>query len=280
MWGGGGILNNVEGSVLTDWWHNNHGILMYYHAKSFVERINWFGGEGLLSFPILVPMWYVRDLIVLLLLAPLIYWTIQKKTYFLIIVIIYVTGLYPFVPGLSPSPLLFFSVGAFLSVKGYSLTGSIRQYRYPVYVVFAVLWIILVPLGGYRTVKGNYFYPFFIMAGVVSIINFFSHFVVKEEEAVNRNKLLAFFRDNENSCFFIYAAHVLVLPYFSNAIKKICLIITNDIDVQTVSFADQHPVLLIVCYLLKIVMVIVFCILCSRFLQLYMSRVYSLLTGR
>lgn len=276
----GGFFYSSDGTLLSDWWNQNNGPLMIYHADTFTERINWLGGEGLFSFPILVPMWYIRDLMVLIILAPIIYWGGQKIFYFPIILMVYITGVYPFVPGLSPSPLLFFSIGAFLSLKGYGLTESIRKYRKPAYVVFFVLWIILVPLAGYRTVEGNYFYPFFIMAGVVSIISIMSHFVEKEASDENENKFLSIFRNNEDGCFFIFAAHVLLLPYISKAVIKTCAIITNNNIVETVAFANQHPLLLIVCYLLKIAVVIVICLYCSRLLQRYLPYVLFLLTGR
>jgi len=254
---------------------------MYYHADTFVERISWFlGGEGLFSFPILVPMWYVRDLIVLLMLSPIIYWVARKRIYFLLILVVYITGIYPFIPGLSPSPLLFFSVGAYLSLKEYGLTESFRKNRYFVYAVFIILWIILVPVAGYRTVLGNYFYPFFIMSGVISIINIVSYFVEKEVKEGKDYKVLSLFRGNEGACFFIFAAHMILLPYFSKPIMKICTIITNDSVVSTIAFADQHPILLIVCYLIKIATVIVFCLYCSCFLQRYAPTIHRLLAGR
>lgn len=278
---GGVFLNKLDGSVLSEWWYKNNGLLMYYHADTFVERISWFfGGEGLFSFPILVPMWYIRDLIVLLMLSPIIYWVARKRIYFLLILAVYITGIYPFIPGLSPSPLLFFSVGAYFSLKGYGLTVSIRKYRYSVYAVFFILWIILVPMAGYRTVQGNYFYPFFIISGVISILNIVSYFVEKEENEGNGYKLLSLFRDNESTCFFIFASHIILLPFFSKTIMKIGSIIANENIMPTIVFADQHPMLLIVCYLTKIAAVIVFCLCCSQVLQKYTPKIHRVLVGR
>lgn len=54
---GGVILKGKPISRIVEWWDGHNGILMYYHADSMVERINWLGGEGMFSFPILVPMW-------------------------------------------------------------------------------------------------------------------------------------------------------------------------------------------------------------------------------
>jgi len=253
---------------------------MFYHARTFVERINWFGSEGLFSFPILVPMWYVRDLIVLVMLSPLIYWAVQRKLFFIILLSIYITGVYPFIPGLSPSPLLFFSSGMFLSIKGYGLIDTISRYRYPAYAVFIVLWIILIPLAGYRTAEGNYFYPFFIISGVVSILNLISFCVTKEGMLRKENKIMSFFRKNEDKCFFVFAAHTLMLPYISAILNRIVRYITNDIDVSTVAFANHYPVILIVYYIIKIFVAIILCITCSWLMQQYIPKFHKVLTGR
>ena len=253
---------------------------MYYHSQTFVERISWFGGEGLFSFPALIPMWYVRDLMVLVMLSPLIYWAVQRKIFLVIVLVMYVTGVYPFIPGLSPSPLLFFSSGMFLSIKGYGLIDTISRYRYPAYAVFIVLWIILIPLAGYRTAEGNYFYPFFIISGVVSVINIISFYVKKEELAYKSSRVLSFFRENEDKCFFIFAAHTLILPYIRGILNKTCHVITNCVDVSAITFADQHPILMVVCYMAKMLIVISLCILFCGLIQKYTPKLHRVLTGR
>lgn len=273
-------MNNSNISAVTEWWNDNNGLLMYYHSQTFVERISWFGEEGFLSFPVLIPMWYVRDLIVLVMLSPLIYWAVQKKLFLIIVLIIYVSGVYPFIPGLSPSPLLFFSTGMFLSIKGYGLIDSLRRYRYPAYAIFVALWIILIPLAGYRTAEGSYFYPFFIISGVVSILSIISFYVTKEELLNQENRFMSIFRKNENKCFFIYAAHTLIQPYVCSILDKMCMIITNNVDVSTIPFAEQYPVLLIGCYIVKMLIVISLCIIFYNLIQRYTPKFCRILNGR
>ena len=253
---------------------------MYYHADDFAERINWLGGDGMFSFPIFVPMWYLRDLMVLCILSPVIWWLMNESRKILrqvalaLIAMTYITAVYPYVPGLSPGPVLYFSFGALLALGGMSLTSTLKMLRLPTAVLFLLLWIPLIPLAGYRTELGNWLYPWFIMAGVVSIINLFA---MLESKGV---KWLEFCRRHEADVFFIFAAHNLVLSDIHNVLMKICAIITGEPSAKTVTFADAHLALLIVCYLLKIAVVIWLCVIASRFINTYLPKSRQLLTGR
>ena len=155
-----------------------------------------------------------------------------------------------------------------------------QRYRYPAYAIFISLWIILIPLAGYRTTEGNYFYPFFIISGVVSIINFLSFYVKKEEVLRKENKIMSFFRNNEDKCFFVFGAHILMLPYINTILNKIVRYFTNNVDVSTITFANQYPVLLIMCYIIKILVAIILCMICSCLIQRYIPRLHKVLTGR
>ena len=76
---GGMILKGKSPQGIVDWYNDHNGILMYYNASDFIERINWFGGNGMFSFPILIPMLYIRDLLVLSILSPVLYFFLCKQ---------------------------------------------------------------------------------------------------------------------------------------------------------------------------------------------------------
>ena len=286
---GGVILKGKPIQGIVDWWNDNNGILMYYHADDFVERISWIGGEGMFSFPILVPMWYIRDLMVLCLLSPVVYsllnhrMGIYRYVVMALIAAVYVTAIYPYLPGISPGPVFFFCSGALLSLKGASLVKTVSRLRYLTTIVFFSLWIPLVPMAGYRTVEGNYLYPFFIMAGVISFIGWIGWLINREETRLNRkwaNNVLSFFRRHEADVFFIFAAHTLLLPYGESVLLKAAAIVTGSATAKAVVFANQYPELLIACYLLKIVITISVCILLSQYINQHLPRIRQVLTGR
>ena len=73
---------------------------------------------GILSSPpIFYPLWFLRDLYVMVLIAPIVYWVIKKVPILLILpIVVWLLGKNPFVFPVTEA-MLFFSVGAFLSTK-------------------------------------------------------------------------------------------------------------------------------------------------------------------
>lgn len=289
---GGVIMKGKPLQGIIDWWNDHNGFLMYYHAESFSERVNWLGGEGLFSFPILVPMWYIRDLIVLCILSPVVYGLLCRNrkrwgyiTLF-IMAFLYISAIYPFIPGLSPAPLLFFSVGAYLSLNGYSIATAFKKFRIIAFFSFVALWIILIPLAGYRTKTGNWFYPWFIIAGVITIFNLFALLIkgnnkdVVLSEICTSGKILKFCLKHEADVFFIFAAHSILLPYIDKILMKGCRFAVGDTTATILAFSECHPLLFVICYLLKIIITIALCILISKNINDRLPKTRLLLMGR
>lgn len=70
--------------------------------------------------PIDLPLWYIRDLIVLVLLSPVLYYLLRKAAYFIIMII----GVWYFIGTkilISPVSVLFFCIGGFLAVRNIDL---------------------------------------------------------------------------------------------------------------------------------------------------------------
>ena len=55
--------------------------------------------------------------------------------------------------------------------------------------------------------KGSYFYPFFIISGVVSILSIISFYVTKEELLNQENRFMSIFRKNEKNVS-LYMLHI------------------------------------------------------------------------
>ena len=105
------------------------------------KQIDWLGNEQLMTAPINLPLWFLRDLIVMSLLTPIIYIVIRRFGYRLIVLltIFYLSGLYAFIPGLSAYAVYFFTIGAFLSIHKMNLIESLRQLEIPAYVFSVIL---------------------------------------------------------------------------------------------------------------------------------------------
>ena len=92
---------------------------------------NWLGFpvEGLTA-PVDVPLWFVRELMVLALLSPLIGWLLRRLRwrFLLLLTLCYVLSVWMPVHGLSVSAALFFSLGAWVSLTGRNFVEICRPY--------------------------------------------------------------------------------------------------------------------------------------------------------
>lgn len=102
---------------------------------SFFIGSFWAVPEG--SCPLLYPLWYVRDLMVMVLVSPIIYWFVKKLKYsFLIIGVILVFSGIETYPGFSFISVLYFSIGVYWALFFRNKIPPIK-YLLP----FFVLWL-------------------------------------------------------------------------------------------------------------------------------------------
>lgn len=127
------ILNHDSGLFMEriGTYMDKHGWLsLFWNSKEWGgNEINWLGQPMYGSGPINFPLWYIRNLIVIVLLSPVIYYNIRKiKWNFLIIMLFfYFSGIWPQLPGLSASAILFFSWGGVLFYKQIELCRIIQK---------------------------------------------------------------------------------------------------------------------------------------------------------
>lgn len=160
-------------------WFEQHGglkMLWCYHYWN-LERVDIWGNPAISSAPILTPMWFIRDLIVCILLSPVFFLFFRKSNNKLrIIGTLVLSSLYfsqtsLFVPGLNATSLFYFGLGAFLSLGDYSLTTVFKKYKILLICAFVSLFLIEVILDGHNTQWGNIIYPFYVFVGVIAFLN-------------------------------------------------------------------------------------------------------------
>ena len=98
-------------------------------------QTDWFGHEQLMTAPANMPLWFLRDLIVVSMLTPIIYILIRKLGYWLLAVltVVYLSGVCAFIPGISAYAVFFFTLGAFMSIKEMDLIGSLMRFEWSAY---------------------------------------------------------------------------------------------------------------------------------------------------
>jgi hypothetical protein len=177
-------------------------------------RINWLGDAVYSTGPLDPPLWFLRDLIVVSLISPILYVVINRlKIYGILIwLILYVSNVWITVPGLSITAIFYFSLGAYLAINRYNIVTLVHRYKYVTLPVTILLYFIVCYYDGNNTSIGFNIVPFYCICGTFSIFYIASELIMKYR--CKPNKLLV------SSCFFVYALHNIIVGYNPVAISK------------------------------------------------------------
>ena len=160
--------------------------------------------------PIDFPLWYVRDLILLVVFSPVIYWLIRK----LKIVFIAIMGVVWFfnlqmqmgIPSLSGQSLFFFPLGAYFAINGIDFIEKSTNlwWAIPVYFIIAVSKILL------SMEPYNIYLPkATIVVGCIAVFRG-AYLLLERKHFKTNNNFLS------NASFFVYAFHGLLISKLMN----------------------------------------------------------------
>lgn len=247
---------------LTD----NGGLHMFWDSSVWGLNIqNWLGWATPMTGPILVPLWFVRDLMVIVLLTPIIYNLIKRLNFIPIILLglCYISGIWIQIPGFTITTFFWFSLGAYFGIKGKNMIASIYKWRFPSYIVcictlFPLIWLNDRKGDGITVnIIGQTLYPFYVIASSFSIISIGTTLIQKGKVKV--------YPHLAKVSFFVFLSHVFVLGYISNIINK-CLPI-------------DYGLTMIAKYLITPIATVVVCLLIYSFLDKFLPRFLAFITG-
>ena len=199
----------------NNYWH------MYWDCKEWnVDRTNWIGWGSPASSPYLVPLWFLRDLMIVVLCSPIIHVFFRhlKIVGVIILVCCYVTGVFIKIPGFSDMAFLFFGTGAYMKMNSINPTEKWYHYRIPIFGIAFLLWIVCTIFDGHNTKEGDIIYPFFVIIGFVATLNLATCIVDK-----NILRMPVFL---SKASFFIYLSHtILVIKVFNKLSQMILTIV-------------------------------------------------------
>lgn len=256
------IINGRSTSLFTDWFCENGGLHMFWDLEVWGnDALNWFGGIAPhMTGPYLIPLWFLRDLMVVVAITPIIYYLIKKTGIIPIIIlgIAYITKLWPDIHGLTTTAAFFFSAGAYISVNGQDVFSVFYKYRKPVYCIWICMLIVnmYLAVGAYTDLR-LYFSGLYVFAGVISALNI-AYWLIRYKGFHSKRLLV-------DSCFFIYAFHA----FFLGDCKRIVEVVVTDSTHFLVPFT----------YLLFPWIDIAFCILLYYILHRFLPKITSVLTG-
>ncbi|HOU69510.1 MAG TPA: acyltransferase [Paludibacteraceae bacterium] len=216
-------------------------------------------GNTPVYYPADVPLWYVRDLIILCVLSPLFYYFIRKMKWIALalLFIYYECCPFPSLTGLSSQAIFYFSLGAFFSLNKINLVEWSGRFGF-CWIIASVVLLFLMNIYGEAYV-GGLFYPCCVIAFFVVGAFFVS------KGKLNMPPLLL------QSGFFVYAFHVLTIG--QTHILQLCLnVIGCLLDKETTlgSFLYYCGGTLLAAFA---------CVLIYFLMKRFMPRVLMLLTG-
>ena len=183
------VIQSIAPSLL-----GGRKMISEYTAFEFVNSFWNFSGYGP-GCPILAPTWFLRDLIVMVLLTPLFYVLIKYSRGFfvLLLAVCYVLGVHVGVVGF-PRAWLFFSFGAFVSICGYNLAVVFRKYAEMIIPIGLLFLVVLIPFQ-----EKGLIYRVYVIVGVCAVLAAMSSWV-------NRTNFKQWPILSESS-FFVYLFH-------------------------------------------------------------------------
>ena len=95
------------------------------YLRAFIDRGSWDQGNGV---PMLCPYWYIRNLMIMCVISPVIYYSIRYMKWIPVLALFVWWISIPY-NGMIASSLLFFSIGAYFSIEQKNPIDMLQKYR-------------------------------------------------------------------------------------------------------------------------------------------------------
>lgn len=166
----------------------------------------------LLVNPIDYPLWFIRDLMVVFIFSPLLYFLLNVLKCFFILLLggLWLLGFWDAIAGLNTAAFFFFSVGAYFSIHKRNFVKDLIPFL-PI-SVFLYALLVIVQLCFKEQTWSEYIHKAGILSGIILVITLTARMVSSGKWKVN----------DFLSCssFFIYAYHAMPLAIFIKIMLK------------------------------------------------------------
>lgn len=152
----------------------------------------------------LTPLWFIRDLILINLLTPLIYLFCKRMSNlsFFIVCVVFLLGWYIYIPSVFSRSMCLYIMGAWFSINRMDIVSTLFKYRI-LFLVFYFSSVILDYIGIKCPFNNYLIYNAMIVSGMFFVIALVAS--MNKYGYLRRNKLL------EESSFFIYVSHMFII---------------------------------------------------------------------
>ena len=163
------------------------------------KQIDWLGHEQLMTAPANMPLWFLRDLMVVSLLTPIIYIGIRKMGGWLLVILtpLYLSGFCAFIPGLSAYAVYFFTLGAFLGIRKMDIVETCMKYEKPSYILATIFGLAMICT--FRTPVFSSLMLCFRLVGVVAVFCLANRLLSRTPKRIPQMAC--------DASYFVYLAH-------------------------------------------------------------------------
>lgn len=218
--------------------------LMSYISMDYV--VSGFSFRPFMIGPIDLPLWYLRDLIILSILTPAIYAIIRMTRFLmpLLLSVLWITNLCPFAGPIDMLGLVFFCTGAYFGIFQINFMVKIARYIKLLLILFLVIGIIMMI---YKFESPISITRLSIICGVPIMFNAVSYLQVK---GFRMPKIL------KASTFFVYASHYYISVVAIRVLSSVCM---------------EHEILLCIVYLFAPVILLFILAYLDHFIRIYFN---------
>lgn len=191
----------------TEMMSGAYKLVKYYTILDYLRSFWNING----SMPINGVLWFIRDLMVMVVCSPLVYLAIRYLRWYILFILgcIWMTGYTLAIPQMSA--IFFFTLGAWFSINNRNLIVDFKPF-FPIGVIFYLIYAIGI-VGTERTGGYTYVINASILMGIVAVIALTTHFI---ENGKWKSSIFL-----TGSCFLVYAFHQLTLNFYDRVLFRI-----------------------------------------------------------
>lgn len=240
---------------------NGWGLMYWNCARNYMYEsgTNLLGWSMPSAFPYNYPLWFIRDLIVLCLFAPVIFYAVKKTKGWILVVLypLYLLDIWIPLEGFSAEGWFYFSLGASFQIHRKDPVTVCSRFRIVSYILTLTALFLCVQTYE-KTVSWGYACRFLTLPGSVAAFNLFSSLLKK-----------GILKDHPflSECSFpVFAAHAIGLTFLSEVLAAKLL-------------PGQGDAILFLQYLLRLLIIVPIILISYRWAKRFLPKATTLFTG-